>query len=82
MGCAVVAREFHMLYVAGSNPAPATRFRFSKAFFIVFVRFSMIDVGIVVADVPQGDERRKGLKIGLKKPCKSSVFIQQFTVFQ
>ena len=42
-----------MLYVAGSNPAPATRIRFSKAFFIVFVRFAMIDVGIVVADVPQ-----------------------------
>ena len=23
-GCAVVAREFHKLYVAGSTPAPAT----------------------------------------------------------
>lgn len=41
-----------------SNPAPATRIRFSKAFFIVFVRFSKIDVGIVVADGRNSDLKR------------------------
>ena len=41
-GCAVVAREFHKLYVAGSNPAPATRILFPKAVLMVFGRFSKI----------------------------------------
>ena len=41
-GCAAVAREFHKLYVAGSNPAPATRILFPKAVLMVFGRFSKI----------------------------------------
>lgn len=36
-----------MLYVAGSNPAPATRIHFSKAVLMFFVRFSKVGVGTI-----------------------------------
>ena len=44
-GCAVVAREFHMLYVAGSNPAPQQESIFPRRFWCFLSVFPRLALG-------------------------------------